>query len=43
MAARAFRIPQCYEETTHKEMKQLEKIGVLKHANNSEWAVLNKD
>ena len=39
MAARAFPIPHCYEETTRKEMKRLEKIGVLKRANDSEWAV----
>ena len=36
--ARAFPIPHCYEETTHKEMKRLEKIGVFKCANDSEWA-----
>ena len=36
--ARAFLIPHCYKETTHKEMKRLEKIGVFKRANDSEWA-----
>ena len=36
--ARAFPIPHCYEETTRKEMKRLEKIGVFKCANDSEWA-----
>ena len=36
--ARAFPIPHCYEETTRKEMKRLEKIGVFKRANDSEWA-----
>ena len=36
--ARAFPIPHCYKETTRKEMKRLEEIGVFKHANDSEWA-----
>ena len=36
--ARAFPIPHCYEETTHKEMKRLKKIGVFKCANDSEWS-----
>ena len=36
--ARAFPIPRVYEETLKKEVRRLEKIGVLRRVNRSEWA-----
>ena len=36
--ARPFPIPRYYEETLKKEVRRLEKIGVLRKVNRSEWA-----
>ena len=38
---RAFTIPQCYMETTKKEIKPLCQIGVLEKKSDSEWAVVH--
>ena len=36
--AKPFQVPQCYEQTTKKEMSQLTNIGVFKRSYKSEWA-----
>ena len=36
--AKPFSVPKYYKGTSHKEVQHLEKLGILKKINRSEWA-----